>query len=55
MANLMELLQGQMTPQMIAQLASQIGGADQKHEKGKGVWFARLDLPEKRPDSKFKV
>lgn len=30
MANLMELLQGQMTPQMIAQLAQQIGGADQK-------------------------
>lgn len=30
MANLMELLQSQMTPQMIAQLAQQIGGADQQ-------------------------
>ncbi|MGK0365501.1 MAG: hypothetical protein ACI85O_002567 [Saprospiraceae bacterium] len=30
MANLMELLQGQMTPQMIAQLAKSIGGADQE-------------------------
>ncbi len=30
MANLMELLQGQMTPQLIAQLAQQIGVTDQK-------------------------
>lgn len=30
MANLIELLQSQMTPQMIAQLAQQIGGADQE-------------------------
>lgn len=30
MANLMELLQGQMTPQLIAQLAQQLGGADQE-------------------------
>lgn len=30
MANLMELLQGQMTPQMISHLAQQIGGANQE-------------------------
>lgn len=33
MSNLMELLQSQMTPQMISQLAQQIGGADEEKTK----------------------